>query len=284
MSLDVAATAAAVAGLPADAQLDGVNLIPYLRGEAQGVPHDTLYWRWIAQSAVREGHWKYLRGGAREYLFDIETDREERHNLLAKHPVVVERLRTKLASRAQHQNPPGLETKHMAAMWEQYFDHYLDGKPAPAPGTTAGLPGTAGERPVRGWIARNSTAAVKDGILHVTPNRATGPRPFIACARLHIPGPAIATLELQSAVGGEVGFAWRTQGQRDFPPDQTRSLPITASDRWQDIEAELPAPGQIIHLRVLLPRGESLIRRIHITGAEGDVAKTWHFAGKLPQP
>jgi len=30
-------------------RIDGVNLIPYLRGEAEGPPHETLYWRWTAQ-------------------------------------------------------------------------------------------------------------------------------------------------------------------------------------------------------------------------------------------
>ena len=35
MSLDVAATATELAGLPADPKLDGVNLVPYLTGEVQ---------------------------------------------------------------------------------------------------------------------------------------------------------------------------------------------------------------------------------------------------------
>ena len=67
-SLDVAATAATLAGLPAD-DLDGIDLVPYLTGAAEFTTPRTLYWRWIAQAAVREGKWKYLRGGAREYLF-----------------------------------------------------------------------------------------------------------------------------------------------------------------------------------------------------------------------
>jgi len=63
ISLDVAATAVGIAGLPPDPVLDGVNLVPYLTGKAQGAPHATLYWRWIAQTAVREGKWKYTPGG-----------------------------------------------------------------------------------------------------------------------------------------------------------------------------------------------------------------------------
>ncbi len=281
ISLDVAATSVALAGLPTDPKLDGVNLIPHLCGEAEGAPHDTLYWRWIAQSAVREGRWKYLRGGAREYLFDLEADREEKHNLLPEHPEIAQRLQAKLAKWAQEQNPPGLETKQMSTTWEQYFDYYLDGKPAPAPGAAG-----RGNRDstVQGWIARNSTAVVKDGALHVTPNKGARHRPFIACSTMSIPGPAMATLELRSTTGGAAGFAWRTEGQRDFPPGQAVSLRIPASDQWQDVKAEIPAEGRIIHVRVLLPDGESSIRRIGLTSTKGKAAKAWRFSRESPKP
>ena len=172
ISLDVAATAVALAGLSADPKLDGVNLVPYLRGEAEGAPHDTLFWRWIAQSAVREGRWKYLQGGAREYLFDLEADREEKNNLLANHPEIAQRLRTKLASWAQEQNPPGLETKQMSTTWEQYFDFYLDGKPAPALRSTGKSGESKRDVRVQGWIARNRSVAVKDSCLHIVPDKA----------------------------------------------------------------------------------------------------------------
>ena len=47
-SLDIVATAAAVAGvlLPADRVYDGLNMIPYLAGE-QVSPKRTLFWRWF---------------------------------------------------------------------------------------------------------------------------------------------------------------------------------------------------------------------------------------------
>ena len=70
-ALDVAATATAIAKIetqPGD--LDGVNLIPFLSGDNQAAPHEALMWRWIAQSAIREGDWKLLRGGGRDHLSD----------------------------------------------------------------------------------------------------------------------------------------------------------------------------------------------------------------------
>jgi arylsulfatase A-like enzyme len=63
IQLDIAPTALAAAGaeIPANAQFDGVNLLPYLEGKATGVPHDTLYWRFGPQKAVRRGDWKLVQ-------------------------------------------------------------------------------------------------------------------------------------------------------------------------------------------------------------------------------
>ena len=43
INLDVAATAVALAGLPHDDKLDGVNLMPFLTGDNPAAPHDYLY-------------------------------------------------------------------------------------------------------------------------------------------------------------------------------------------------------------------------------------------------
>lgn len=63
IQLDIVPTALAAAGveLPADAQVEGVNLLPYLQGESDGAPHDALYWRFGQQMAIRQGDWKLVR-------------------------------------------------------------------------------------------------------------------------------------------------------------------------------------------------------------------------------
>jgi arylsulfatase A-like enzyme len=128
-ALDVAATAAALASLPTKpGDFDGVNLLPHLKGNISTPPHDALYWRWAAQSAIREGNWKLLRGGDREYLYDLGTDLEEKHNLATKHPEIASRLRAKLTAWSAELNPPGLALTAMAQTWNNYFDHYLEGK------------------------------------------------------------------------------------------------------------------------------------------------------------
>jgi arylsulfatase A-like enzyme len=89
MGFDVHATALAAAGvpLPTDKPLDGVDLVPFLRGEAAGVPHDRLFWRAGQQKAARLGDWKLLvsRAGAPE-LYNLRDDIGEANNLAAKEP------------------------------------------------------------------------------------------------------------------------------------------------------------------------------------------------------
>ncbi|MCA8986598.1 MAG: sulfatase-like hydrolase/transferase [Planctomycetaceae bacterium] len=131
ITLDVAATSCAVAGLPEDPSLDGVNLLPYLKKVKKGAPHDVLYWRWLGQSAIRKGKWKYLRSDDREYLFDLEKDFEETNNLLSSSPKIAADLHAELRVWAETQTPPGIwamKSEGMSRAARQYFDWYLDKK------------------------------------------------------------------------------------------------------------------------------------------------------------
>ena len=62
ISLDIfaTATATAAAGLEPRA-VDGVNLLPHLKGEAEAPPHEFLFWRSAPNVAVRWGDWKLWR-------------------------------------------------------------------------------------------------------------------------------------------------------------------------------------------------------------------------------
>jgi arylsulfatase A-like enzyme len=86
-------------------QLDGVDLMPYLRGETAGAPHDALYWRSIYNRAIRSGPWKLIvqeegSPGAPDgdvvLLFNLETDPYETSNLARSNPEVVRTLREML--------------------------------------------------------------------------------------------------------------------------------------------------------------------------------------------
>ena len=131
ITLDVGATACALAGLPDDPVLDGVNLLPWLTGQRKRAPHQVLYWRWLGQSAIRRGKWKYLRSDEREYLFDMEKDPGETNNLLSQQPELAASLHTELQAWADTQSPPGIgarKSEGMSRTAAKYFDWYVDGK------------------------------------------------------------------------------------------------------------------------------------------------------------
>lgn len=270
ISLDAAATALALAGLPADPKLDGVNLIPFLNQEENGVPHETLFWRWIAQSAVREGKWKYLRGGTREYLYDLEADREEKRNLVKKHPEIAKRLSAKLEGWAEQLTPPGLTTKPMSSTWEQYFDFYLDGKPAPKPRATSSS--------LNGWVVRGGTGSIRNGLLKVAPDAGKKQRVFIAAASFKVPAAKLsAVIRMRVANAGEGSIAWRQSGQKDFVAGQSVSFECTESEEPREYRVAIPATDDVIHLRLLLPRGGCDIASIELRNERGRSLKSWQF-------
>jgi arylsulfatase A-like enzyme len=98
ISLDIAATAVAAAGLESRSEwkLDGTNLIPHLQGRSQTAPHAALYWRFGAQMAIRKGDWVLVRPsqGQKEYeniakkamLFNVAKDIGQENDQTAHEP------------------------------------------------------------------------------------------------------------------------------------------------------------------------------------------------------
>ena len=86
-SLDVLPTFLAAEGAPLPEGLDGVDLVPFLRGERTGRPHERLFWRFGEQRAVRVGDWKLLQTRDGEVqLFDLARDPGETTDLSAAAP------------------------------------------------------------------------------------------------------------------------------------------------------------------------------------------------------
>jgi arylsulfatase A-like enzyme len=76
---------------------DGVNLLPFLKAEKQGVPHQSLKWRFTISAGILEDNWKLIRIPDRlPLLFDISKDISEQNNLVLKYPEVAEKLLKKL--------------------------------------------------------------------------------------------------------------------------------------------------------------------------------------------
>jgi arylsulfatase A-like enzyme len=94
ISLDILPTAVGAAGgkLP-EAKLDGVNLLPYLKGEKAEPPHEALFWRFGQQSAIRKGQWKLVKVGNQPLeLYDLASDIGESSNLAEQKPDVLKEL------------------------------------------------------------------------------------------------------------------------------------------------------------------------------------------------
>ncbi len=83
ISLDLFATAAALAGVKPKNPIDGVNLIPYLTKADTTSPHTYLYWRNFDKMrlAVRSRNEKMITQPGTDFLFHIKTDMEEKQNL-----------------------------------------------------------------------------------------------------------------------------------------------------------------------------------------------------------
>ncbi|ARN75187.1 sulfatase-like hydrolase/transferase [Oceanicoccus sagamiensis] len=83
--------AAAGAKAPTDRKLDGVDLLPYIRGENTTAPHQTLFWRQGFQQTVLHNGWKLIRSEqpekpnaeVKKFLFNLKEDPTERNNLQA---------------------------------------------------------------------------------------------------------------------------------------------------------------------------------------------------------
>ena len=131
-ALDVAATAVALAGLPADSSLDGVNLVPFLTGEKSGSPHDHLFWRWRSQAAVLDGRWKLvLLGPQQRYLFDTSSPEGETRNLLEQEPAIADRLHARLKAWDATLQVPGLPSE-TNPQDQNFFDTHVEKKAVPA--------------------------------------------------------------------------------------------------------------------------------------------------------
>lgn len=124
ISLDVAATALAVSGLGSSKDLDGVNLIPYLTDLIKGDPHQSLFWRFWSQSAIREGNYKFIKFGDREFLFDVTTQEHEHKNLITEFPEVAMTLKKRLSEWSNTLKYKGINLKTRGSERE-WYDYYF---------------------------------------------------------------------------------------------------------------------------------------------------------------
>lgn len=122
ITMDLTATilAATAAPIPAEARLDGIDLLPILAGRSPTVER-TLFWRFGGltnrqQRSVRQGDWKLLNDNGHFLLFNLASDPGERNDLAARRPEIVARL-----------NP-------LITAWEKEVDDEAETMLGPVPG------------------------------------------------------------------------------------------------------------------------------------------------------
>jgi arylsulfatase A-like enzyme len=95
MDLTATILAATKSPVPAEARLEGIDLVPLLKDGAQRRER-TLFWRVTGQArrqrAVRQGDWKLLLDGGVPFLYNLANDAGERNDLANQRQDLVRKL------------------------------------------------------------------------------------------------------------------------------------------------------------------------------------------------
>lgn len=273
-SLDVASTAVALAGLKHDDKLDGVDLMPFVTGRNKVPPHDFLFWRWRSQAAVLEFPWKLIYLGARErFLFDVtQPDGESvARNQLSSHPEIVSRLETRLKAWSDSLQPPGLPSEVVPQDARFFNEHHLASIDEEALKPKRGKKDT-------GWICRNGTITIKEGVMTVTQDSAARAPAFLANSSLAVQGPVRMTLKLRAAKACKGAVSWRREGDNDFVAGQEADFAIAEGGEMQTITVQLPVDKKVIHTRLRFPRDAAPeIALIEFAGTSGKPVR-WDYS------
>jgi arylsulfatase A-like enzyme len=92
-SMDIFMTSAKLAEckLPDERVYDGTDLMPYLKGSKEGIPHDNFYWKADHIHAMRMGDWKYLQS-IRDGWIELYNLREDRYEQIDLHTIKPDEL------------------------------------------------------------------------------------------------------------------------------------------------------------------------------------------------
>ena len=108
VSFYVPVVAAAGGAVPHDRVMDGVNLLPHLGANGPQQPERALFWRDGSYRAVQEQGWKLIvsERPARQWLFNLDRDPTEQHNLAAQQPDRIAHLQALLQAHHAHMPAP----------------------------------------------------------------------------------------------------------------------------------------------------------------------------------
>ena len=128
---DIFSTIASAANvqIPMDRKIDGVDLMPYIKGEKIANPHQTLFWRSGNHQAVLHDNWKYLisKKEGTKWLFDTDQDPLERNNLININPEKTSQIENLLAMfNSEQANPLYPSSTELPVLIDKYDGQVIE--------------------------------------------------------------------------------------------------------------------------------------------------------------
>ena len=121
---DIFPTILRAAGIESTNELDGVDLMPFIKNDSSSKPHKTLFWRSGNHQAVLHENWKYIisKNENFRWLFDTSVDPTEKNNLLQSHPLIVKEIEELLAKFNSEQKNPLFPSSYDAPIMIDKYD------------------------------------------------------------------------------------------------------------------------------------------------------------------
>ena len=128
---DIFSTIASAANvqIPMDRKIDGVDLMPYIKGEKIANPHQTLFWRSGNHQAVLHENWKYLisKKEGTKWLFDTDQDPLETNNLININPEKTSQIENLLAMfNSEQANPLYPSSTELPVLIDKYDGQVIE--------------------------------------------------------------------------------------------------------------------------------------------------------------
>jgi len=131
MNIDFLPTMLAAAEAPVIPQLEGMNLLPYLRG-VQEIRERALFWKLPPEQgdyAVRQGDWKLVYTTVGRGLFNLKDDPQELNDLREQYPQKAAELEHLYREWNQKNVPPAFTEAHRKKFMSMDSTDELDNRP-----------------------------------------------------------------------------------------------------------------------------------------------------------
>ncbi len=268
-SIDWMPTLLDMAGVPKpkSLKLDGLSFASVLKGgklDREAVfchfPHDTPASGQHPGTSVRMGDWKLIRlyagnadGSDKLELYNLRSDLGETTDRAAEQTQLVTKLNALITGFLQ-------DTAAVVPKLNPAYQPNSAPKPAPK-----------AAEPLQGWVARISTATVKEGIVTVTGQGAT---PFLGVGA-GVNGPASVKFRTRSANGG-AGKIEIIPPKGSSSEAKSTSFELKAGN-WQETTVNLPATGPLGILRLYLPAQTQTVDLDWVELKADNKTRRWDF-------